>query len=305
MISLTQTRLWADLNSHYNKLEPKIIKGFNVSCLFGYSQQNASWTSFNGPMVSSQTTCQDFLNFLLLLLERAKEEKILQINFRSLPPLREWHPSFEEHFHNLSFVHQEWKTLIINLSFSQETLLKNLKHSARKGIKKAEALGVNTHRCDTFDQYFSGFLLPYLEVTKRPKKSREFYKAGWDLDSDRHYGYWIAKNSQGDCLGFLGSYRYDGLATEIMSALTPRAVKEKIPVQDMLHWEAIRHHKKLGDLYFDLAGFNPNPVSEKEKNIKRFKEKWGGKEYDVSTYCLDNRSMGQKIISRLKRMVYE
>ena len=31
---------------------------------------------------------------------------------------------------------------------------------------------------------------------------------------------------------------------------------------------------------FDLAGFNPNPTSEKEKGIEKFKRKWGGKKYD-------------------------
>ena len=32
--------------------------------------------------------------------------------------------------------------------------------------------------------------------------------------------------------------------------------------------------------YYDLAGFNPNPISEKERGIEKFKRKWGGKKYD-------------------------
>ena len=39
--------------------------------------------------------------------------------------------------------------------------------------------------------------------------------------------------------------------------------------------------------YYDLAGYNPNPQSEKEKGIMRYKKKWGGKDFEY-----------QKIISK-------
>ena len=32
--------------------------------------------------------------------------------------------------------------------------------------------------------------------------------------------------------------------------------------------------------YYDLAGANPNPLTEKEKGILRYKKKWGGKKHE-------------------------
>jgi len=300
MTPFTQTKTWADMNEYYNGLEPKIFNDAEISCLFGSDRKHASWTSFNGPVASGKASDQDFSNFLTELRKAAKKNNTHQIYFRSLPPLREWPLEFENELREFGFKRQEWKTLITDLTVSEEKLLKCFEHSARKGIKKAVSLGVIVEKCSGFDQYFSDFLIPYYKTTERPLKEKEFYRKGWLLDTENIYHYWVAKDSMGEPLGFLGTYTYDGIATEIMSALTLLAFEKKIPAQDILHWEVIKYHKNVGDLYFDLAGFNPNPTSEKEKNIKRFKEKWGGKIYDVSSYYLDNRSFLQKIILKMR-----
>jgi hypothetical protein len=119
------------------------------------------------------------------------------------------------------------ETLIIDLSLSEETLFKNFEHSARKGIKKSNSLGVKVERCDSFENYFSEFLVPYSKVTNRSLRDKDFYKNVWDLDNQNVYGYWVAKDNEGELLAFLGSYRYDKVATEIMSAITPLGYEKK------------------------------------------------------------------------------
>ena len=34
--------------------------------------------------------------------------------------------------------------------------------------------------------------------------------------------------------------------------------------------------------YYDLSGFNPEPISSKEEGIIKYKKKWGGKPYYYS-----------------------
>lgn len=304
MIPLTQTSLWASLNQHFHDMQPYIFESGKVSCLFGFDIQNRTITSFGGPVILHNVSACDFEDFVDVLLKTMKQENIYQVNFRSLFPLRLWKKEYETKLTKLKFKREEWKTLILNLRSSEDELFKTLHHAARKGIKKARQLGVYIYRCESFEDYYTEFLVPYLNSTKRSIKEKFFYQGGWELDQDKCYSYWVAKNQENQLLGFLGSYRHDGVATEIMSALMPLAWEQKIPVQDLLHWEIIKYHKNRGDLYFDLAGFNPNPTSEKEKNIKRFKEKWGGVEYDTSSYTLDLRSPLKKLLCKIRDKVH-
>ncbi len=300
MIPLTQTHLWADLNEYFNGMEPYKFTLRGISCLFGHDNKSRSITSFGGPVISGNVSEEDFANFIKELLKKLRNENIDQVNFRALFPLRNWSESYEDKLTNFEFQHHLWKTFIIDLKPSEDELFKALHHAARKGIKKAQQVGVYIYRCESFEDYYTQFLVPYLNSTNRSIKERKFYQEGWDLDKSKFYSCWVAKNQEDQLLGFLGSYRHDGVATEIMSALTPLAWEQKIPVQDLLHWEIIKYHKNCGDLYFDLAGFNPHPTSDKEKNIKRFKEKWGGVEYDTSSYTLDARSPLKKLFYKIR-----
>lgn len=304
MIPLTQTSIWADLNEHFNEVKAYKFTHGEISCLFGIDMQEQIITSFGGPVISAGVPQEHFEDFIRTLLRKIKHENLHQVNFRSLFPLRQWTDSYENVFIKLGFKKEEWKTFIIDLCPSEEQLFKNFQSAARKGIKKAQRLQVNIKKCVTFDDYYTNFLIPYLKTTNRSIREKLFYSQGWELDSASYYSYWVAENSEGKKLGFLGSYRYDGVAIEIMSALTPLAWQQKIPVQDLLHWEIIKYHKNLGDLYFDLAGFNPNPIAEKENNIKRFKEKWGGVEYDTSSYTLDRRSPVKKLFHKLLKKIH-
>ncbi len=303
-IPFTQTQIWARINQYFNRLDPTLIEHSEIKCLFGIDKKNSSLTSFNGPIASEEISAQEFNDFLKKVLKTAKENRILDVNFRSLPPMRQWNLGVELEFLKMGFKKQEWQTFIVDLRASEENLLKSFDHSARKGIKKTTSLGVLVERCDRFEKFFKRFLIPYCNATKREIKEKKFYENGWDLDTENVYNYWTAQTEQGEPLGFLGTYRYNSVATEIMSSLTPLALERKIPVQDLLHWEIMRYHKTLGDSYFDLAGFNPNPISEKEKNIKRFKQKWEGEVYDVSSYTFDGRSYIKKLILSIAGKIY-
>ena len=67
-------------------------------------------------------------------------------------------------------------------------------------------------------------------------------------------------------------------------ARTTIDTEEKLYSQDLMKWKIIEWGIENKQKYFDLTGFNPNPISEKEKGILRYKKKWGGKKYNVLQY---------------------
>ena len=157
IIPLTQTNLWANLNKHYYGLKPYVFTHNGISCLFGIDAKNSLLTSFGGPVVNEAASAQDLSDFLARLLDYANHQHISVINFRALFPLRRWSDKYELQFIQHKFKRAEWKTLIVDLKYTEEQLYKNFAHAARKGIKKAQQMGVVIERCNSFEKYYSTF----------------------------------------------------------------------------------------------------------------------------------------------------
>lgn len=300
-LPFTQTDIWAEINRIHNNLEPLNVDFAGFKCLFGLCVKTGSLISFNGPICREDVEHKSIYKFLLHVLEVAKSYKVSQIKFIGLPPLRDYGNDVEKDFLRCGFKQRKWHTILIDLKQTETELLMGFAHSVRKNIKKAQARNVQVCLCETFDQYYTDYLLPYFALQHRIPDAKELYQQSWSLDCENIYHFWIAKNQDGMPLGFLGTYRYNGVATEIMSAITPLSFEQKIPVQDLLHYEVIKFHKKMGDVYFDIAGFNPEPESTKELNIRRFKEKWGNSIYDTSSYSIDTRTILQRILHKITR----
>ena len=116
----------------------------------------------------------------------------------------------------------------------------------------------------------------------------------WNIDGGRHYRFFVAQDANGRVLATLGSYRFNRLATEIMSHRTDASFEENLPAQDLLHWHMFKAHKSAGDRWFNLAGYSPDPGNHKEAGIRRFKKKWGGREVSVSKYYKYIPSISQR-----------
>lgn len=275
----------------------------SVSVLFGFDQKRASWVSHGGPVVEQNSTIEEFDSFINKAIRLARKQKVRSIDFLALPPLRNWPDKFEEIFIHNGLVQKKWLTPIVDLNETEDRLFRNLEHSARKQINKARKVGIKVKLCKTFDEFYELFLSPYLIISGRQDQGKDFYKKLWALDSEGVYHYWVAVDKDDNISGFLGTYRFNGLSTEIMSAMTPYARENRLPVQDLLHWEIMLFHKKLGDSYFDLAGINPDPKDTKEIGIRRFKEKWGGKLYDTSSYQIEFISPLRSLLRKIKRTI--
>lgn len=197
--------------------------------------------------------------------------------------------ALRSYFQGSGFAEKRTLTSLVDLQKDDEGITRTYSRSARKSIRKAEKLRVTAKRCLTSDEFESLFLRTYVTASglrgNGQRKLRKRLMKGWEFDPDgATYRYFVALDADGAPLATLGTSSFAGLATEIASSLLPRARREGIPAQDVLHDHILRFHRTAGDSMFDMAGYEENPSTSKEVGIRRFKEKWGGMTYAVSTF---------------------
>lgn len=196
-------------------------------------------------------------------------------------------------FRRFNYTRISFLTALVDLGPPEDQIFARFKHAARKGIRKCERNGVSVTQCESRDEFIRDFCLPYFE-----RRDTDFNVnrslAMWDIDGGAHYRFFVAKDPQGRVLATLGSYSFNGLATEIMSHRTEASFEANLPAQDLLHWHIFRTHKTAGDFWFDLAGYSPQPRTQKEVGIRRFKEKWGGREVSVPNFAKHNPTLAQR-----------
>ena len=205
------------------------------------------------------------------------------VRMRGLPPAggRSDTPEVVGVFTDMGYEVRPWATSLVTLD-DDSAMLARLKPAARKAIRRANEAEVIVERCSTRESFMRQFVLPYAKWTGRDEAFVRQAEAMWDADDGPAYHYFVALLT-GRPIATLGTYRWAGVATEVMSGRAPDA-PPAVPAQDAIHWHAFRTHRDLGDQIFDLAGYNPEPASVKEQGIQRFKRKWGGDEVRVAAF---------------------
>lgn len=194
-------------------------------------------------------------------------------------------------------------TLLVDLTVDEEQLWCNLAYAARKCVNRCQREGVRVRQIIDFDDFARNFYKPYVETEGahgRSSNPLDVARVMFEEDKDGYYTYFIAEDPDGQVLGILGMYMFNGIATEVSSALTRVAYESKIPAQDILHWEMMEYAKAHGCHTFDLAGIAPNPSHSKEAGIRRFKEKWGGRY--VEYYRFEKVMASQRVWHGMRSM---
>jgi lipid II:glycine glycyltransferase (peptidoglycan interpeptide bridge formation enzyme) len=208
-------------------------------------------------------------------------------------------------YRQLSFQVKKWTTYLVDLKKNEEELFRQLKHAARKCVKKCQREGLKVVEVKNYREFEQRYWLPYVQAEEYfGRKANPSNPATWDEDKEARYHYYIVENGNSRTLAVLGMYIFNGVATEIASGTMPLAYELKIPAQDLLHWEIMLKAKCMGCHIFDLAGVDPNPVAgSKEEGIRRFKEKWGGRYVEYYTYRKEmNPVLFWKILNYSKRL---
>ncbi len=182
---------------------------------------------------------------------------------------------FEQH----GYARKEWGNFVIDLRLSEEELWSGMKSSARKAVKKARRNNLRFMEIKQDEEYDSLWLKSYRSFEKaagRKVYSPEWFQAIWRHGKGKTPRYYVAQSEKGEIMAVLAMNVFGATAREFHSAMNPQAYVEKIPAQDLLHWEMILAAKALNCEKFNLAGVDPDPQAKKARGIRQFKEKWGG-----------------------------
>lgn len=168
---------------------------------------------------------------------------------------------------------QPKKTLVLDLSKSEEELLSGMHQKTRYNIRLAEKKGVTIRRSDIseFEKFWS-----LLEKTGRRDSfrlhNREYYKKMLGID-DKYIKLFFGE-FQGEiiCAGIFSLF--GDTATYIHGASGDEYKNVMAPY--LLHWQAIKQFRLWGFKYYDFFGID----EKKWPGVTRFKKGFGGKEIE-------------------------
>lgn len=210
------------------------------------------------------------------LYEFGKKNNLIFIKFEpyipyvsQLPPTPyELHPSPHPLF-------PEW-TQTLNLTLSEEDLLKHMKPKTRYNIRVAEKKGVVVKEVST-DEGYTQFEKLYFETCKRQNyhgHSPAYHQALWNALKGTQAHILIAYLNDVplaayELLFFKEKFYYLYGGSSILN--------KNVMAPNLLMWEAIKLGKKLGAKTFDLWGSLPPGYSESHpwSGFTRFKEGYG------------------------------
>ena len=184
---------------------------------------------------------------------------------------------------NEKFTLKKWSTFLIDLNISTESLYKNIeKHNGRKNIERSIKRGVTVEEINekSLIEYHQ-LLSKMLQEEKRENALLEFDDLldWWKLFKPLGYSGFLAKKNNKAIGGLLFSF-FNNHIIEGLVARSKIDYEEKLYSQDLIKWKIIEWGVKNKMNYYNLAGFNPHPETQKEKGIFNYKKKWGGKKLD-------------------------
>ena len=166
-------------------------------------------------------------------------------------------------------------TIYIDLTKTEDQLLKEMHEKTRYNIKLAQKKGVEIKKDDNPDNF-----IKLLEKTESRQgfysHDTNYYKKLWEIIKPIILTAYINKNPIASIMLFKSAdflyYPYGGSDPKFKEYMAP----------SLLHWEAIKLGKKLGCKTYDLWGTYKNTKDENDPwyGIYRFKSGFGGTEID-------------------------
>jgi lipid II:glycine glycyltransferase (peptidoglycan interpeptide bridge formation enzyme) len=169
----------------------------------------------------------------------------------------------------------EW-TQTLDMTASEEDLLKKMKPKTRYNIRLAEKKGVTVRQMDS-DEGFAIFSRLYFETCARQHyhgHTPQYHKQIWD-EMKKNQGHILISFYEGKALG---AYELYYLKENLYYVYGGSSIEHKqVMAPNILMWEAIRFGKKMGAKTFDMWGSLPPQYAQNHSwaGFTRFKEGYG------------------------------
>jgi len=195
------------------------------------------------------------------------------------------------------------KTIIVDLTSSNEELFKRIHKNARWGIRKAQKENLEILYNEDFEEFYKIYLDAMKSKNLTPFFLEEIQKEMIVFLNCKYKDKIIA--------GLVIGINEDSNLPEIMyNASLPEF--QKFQPNDLLYWMAILWAKYHGYKKIDLGGYSTNPYDDL-MGINKFKEKWSGqieeKEIDypflhaIQRKLLRKSPLFRKIKANLRRII--
>lgn len=191
----------------------------------------------------------------------------------------------EEVYKNCGFTEVNRRgTFLLNLDQEEEVLFQSMQSGLRRNIKRLIKKEYLVSEISNSEQTLIDFDAIFHEARERSRIAhsvdlQSVLRAVCNCPTRKYFVLYI-DNLPVACQGVCFN---ENVAIEVVLAISNYALENKIYAGDLLKWEIIKWCKERGIKIYDFAGVAPTPANAKEKGIKEYKEKWGGKyiEYGI------------------------
>lgn len=214
--------------------------------------------------------CQDYFHLqheiVVELIKKIKQKNILsgQLNFL-----------YQNKWEFYKLKAYNYGKIIINLQKPPDELWQEIHRSAKKNIKKK--LDVRFLRLNEFPQY-EKMLQEFRKNILKPVPNHVFNKKLLQVFGKNIFFKIAGAFDDDKLIGGLGLWGFNGRLLEVGVARLLNSSLNSV-AQDHIKWFIIKNANSWGFQEYDLGGYDPDPNSEKAKNIARFKLKWGGDKF--------------------------
>ena len=173
---------------------------------------------------------------------------------------------------------QPGRTIVLDLTPDEDTLLANMKEKWRYNIRLADRKGVQIRVADTVEDVQNWYdLLQTTSIRDRfGIHTLEYYLRAWQIFAPRKQARLLLAHYNGQLLAgiFVGLMAKQAIYLYGASSIEQRQLMPNY----LLQWEAIRWAKQAGAATYDFWGIpETDEQSEAMAGVYRFKSGWGGR----------------------------
>lgn len=251
-----------------------------------------------GPIIHDKENFNIILNEILVYLDKLSKENNITMIHGTTPPLEtKFQPKI---FQENNYRYRPWGTYIIDLKQDPNLLYKSLNKKVRYDIRKSDNENFEfeiVSKRKSFDDFMKMRFEEKVQSGKKAILDKNIYDSHWKhLYKNGYEKAFIIRQNETP-IGGINNLIFNG--NIVQQNVVNLTSKQKLG-GSFLTWKTIDWSVNQKLVNYDMGGFNPNPSSEKEKQIDYFKKKWGGKPYKFGSYTKVLDKTKFKILSAIK-----
>lgn len=280
---------------------PRFSKYLNKRSKFWinfFSKYFKIYTFIRGPIILDKKSKKEIYNCILNYLDKNKNGCFMAQDI-SLPIAED--TKIHKLFYKKGFYSDSWGTSVLDLTLSEDDLFHKIRRDQRRRIKKDMILELNVKEAKTKKDY-NKVIKIIKEMSQRNKifaHTDNYYLTLFKIFNSHNSlkTFYIEKKGRG--IATISLYVYGKNVDRTLVGYTDYDAKSKTAGTSAIEWFAIKWAKENGYKNYDLTGIRPDTTDPKEKGIREYKLRWGGKEVHYPYFSKKYSKLKSFLISLL------